>query len=115
MIFNVGCKRGMHPAPTVTNKKIVNLLFMNLLNRTMIKYKTAEEIEIMRQAALVVSRTLGLIAAELRPGVTPLEQYTKVTTAIMPIHLRWERFHPNDKNYSMLPKNAFTLVLSRLW
>lgn len=46
---------------------------MNLLNRPMIKYKTAEEIEIMRQAALVVSRTLGLIAAELRPGVTPLE------------------------------------------
>lgn len=46
---------------------------MNFLNRPMIKYKTAEEIEIMRQAALVVSRTLGLIAAELRPGVTPLE------------------------------------------
>ena len=55
------------------NIKILPLPFMNLLKRPMIKYKTAEEIEIMRQAALVVSRTLGLIAAELRPGVTPLE------------------------------------------
>jgi methionyl aminopeptidase len=55
------------------NFKILPLPLMNLLKRPMIKYKTAEEIEIMRQAALVVSRTLGLIAAELRPGVTPLE------------------------------------------
>ncbi|HRP53320.1 MAG TPA: type I methionyl aminopeptidase [Fluviicola sp.] len=39
----------------------------------MIKYKTPEEIEIMRQAALVVSRTLGKVAEMMRPGVTPLE------------------------------------------
>lgn len=38
----------------------------------MIHYKTAEEIELMREAALVVSRTLGLLAAEIKPGVTPL-------------------------------------------
>ncbi len=36
----------------------------------MIVYKTAEEIELMRQAALVVSRTLGKVAEQLRPGVT---------------------------------------------
>ena len=35
----------------------------------MIIPKTKEEIEIMRQSALVVSRTLGMLAAELKPGV----------------------------------------------
>ncbi|MCC5923910.1 MAG: type I methionyl aminopeptidase [Crocinitomicaceae bacterium] len=39
----------------------------------MIKYKTAEEIEIMREAAQIVSRTLGKIAEAIAPGVTPLE------------------------------------------
>lgn len=46
---------------------------MNFLNKSMIKYKTAEEIEIMRQAALVVSRTLGKVAEIIRPGITLLE------------------------------------------
>ena len=39
----------------------------------MIHYKSTEEIELMRQSALVVSRTLGLLAEHIRPGVTPLE------------------------------------------
>lgn len=39
----------------------------------MIKYKTAEEIELMRAAALVVSRTLGEVAKLIQPGVTGLE------------------------------------------
>ncbi|HRO76759.1 MAG TPA: type I methionyl aminopeptidase [Crocinitomicaceae bacterium] len=38
-------------------------------NRNQIIYKNAAEIEIMRQAAQIVSRTLGLIAAEIKPGV----------------------------------------------
>lgn len=38
----------------------------------MIYLKTREEIELMRQSALMVSRTLGLVAAHVRPGVTPL-------------------------------------------
>lgn len=38
----------------------------------MIFYKTVEEIALMREAAQVVSRTLGLIAKEIKPGVTPL-------------------------------------------
>lgn len=39
----------------------------------MVKIKTEEEIEIMRQSALIVSRTLGLMAEKIGPGVTPLE------------------------------------------
>ncbi len=39
----------------------------------MIIYKTEEEIELMRQAALVVSKTLGEIAKVIGPGVTGLE------------------------------------------
>lgn len=39
----------------------------------MIFYKTKEEIEIMREAAQIVSRTLGKIAEIIEPGITPLE------------------------------------------
>jgi len=38
----------------------------------MIKLKTREEIELMRQSAQLVSKTLGMLAAEIRPGVTTL-------------------------------------------
>ena len=49
----------------------------------MIYLKTREEIELMRESALMVSRTLGIIAREIKPGVTPLfldrmaEQYIR--------------------------------------
>jgi len=39
----------------------------------MIVVKTREEIEIMRQAALLVSKTLGMLATEIKPGVTTLQ------------------------------------------
>lgn len=39
----------------------------------MIHYKKAEEIELMRQSALIVSKTLGLLAERLEPGITPLQ------------------------------------------
>ncbi len=39
----------------------------------MIKYKTAEEIELRRDAEQVGSRTLGGVAEKMGPGVTPLE------------------------------------------
>ncbi|MBW3519040.1 type I methionyl aminopeptidase [Flavobacterium sp. NKUCC04_CG] len=39
----------------------------------MIVIKTSEEIELMRQSALIVSKTLGMLATELKPGVTTLE------------------------------------------
>ncbi|HQQ94820.1 MAG TPA: type I methionyl aminopeptidase [Bacteroidia bacterium] len=38
----------------------------------MIIIKTREEIEMMRESALLVSRTLALIAREIKPGVSPL-------------------------------------------
>jgi methionyl aminopeptidase len=38
----------------------------------MIYLKTAEEIELMREAALMVSRTLAIIAREVKPGVNSL-------------------------------------------
>jgi methionyl aminopeptidase len=38
----------------------------------MIKIKTAEEIELMRESALIVSKTLGMLAAEIKPGVNAL-------------------------------------------
>ena len=38
----------------------------------MIIAKNIEEIELMREAALIVSRTLGMLASEVKPGVTTL-------------------------------------------
>lgn len=38
----------------------------------MIQIKTLEEIELMRESALIVSKTLGLLAQEVKPGVTTL-------------------------------------------
>jgi len=54
----------------------------------MIIYKTPAEIEIMREAAQIVSRTLGIVASEVKPGVTPLyldkiaEEYIRSQNAI---------------------------------
>ena len=39
---------------------------------SMIKIKTKEQIEIMYESAQVVSRTLGMLAREIKPGVTTL-------------------------------------------
>lgn len=38
----------------------------------MIKIKSAEEIELMRESALIVSKTLGMLASEVKPGVNTL-------------------------------------------
>jgi len=38
----------------------------------MIIVKTPEEIELMRESALIVSKTLGMLASEIKPGVTGL-------------------------------------------
>nr|WKN36411.1 type I methionyl aminopeptidase [Tunicatimonas sp. TK19036] len=37
----------------------------------MIHYKSLEEIELIRESALIVSKTLGIIAQEIQPGVKP--------------------------------------------
>ena len=39
----------------------------------MIITKTSEELELMRESAQIVSRTLGVIAKEIKPGVTTLQ------------------------------------------
>ena len=39
----------------------------------MLKLKTLEEIELLRESALIVSKTLGMIAAEVKPGVSALD------------------------------------------
>ncbi|MFC7357683.1 type I methionyl aminopeptidase [Jejudonia soesokkakensis] len=54
----------------------------------MIIPKTREEIELMREAALVVSKTLGMLAKEVKPGVTTnqlndmAEEYIRAQDAI---------------------------------
>jgi hypothetical protein len=60
----------------------------SIFNKEKIIYKTAAEIEMMREAALVVSRTLGKIAEHIGVGVTPLfleemaDEYIKSQGAI---------------------------------
>ena len=44
------------------------IIFLN-----MIVIKTREEIELMRESALIVSKTLGMLAKEVKPGVTTLQ------------------------------------------
>ena len=39
----------------------------------MIQIKSREEIELMRESALIVSRTLGEIAKVIKPGISTLE------------------------------------------
>lgn len=48
----------------------------------MIQIKTAEEIELMRESALIVSKTLGMLAKEVKPGVTTLMLDTLAETFI---------------------------------
>jgi methionyl aminopeptidase len=38
-----------------------------------IRYKSKEEIELMRESAQMVSRALGIVAQKIGPGITPLE------------------------------------------
>lgn len=39
----------------------------------MIELKNKEEIELIRESALIVSKTLGMLASEIKPGVTTLQ------------------------------------------
>lgn len=49
-----------------------NIVFLRSQCIFMIVLKTREEIELMRESALIVSKTLGMIASEIKPGVTTL-------------------------------------------
>ena len=39
----------------------------------MVKLKSPEEIELLREAALIVSKTLGMLAGEIKPGISTLQ------------------------------------------
>ena len=55
----------------------------------MINIKTAEEIELMRESALVVSKTLGMLAKEIKPGANPLKldkMFENCCTSLILIH-----------------------------
>ncbi len=47
-------------------------MYFCALFRYMIVVKTREEIELMRESALVVSKTLGMLAKEIKPGVNTI-------------------------------------------
>lgn len=51
----------------------------------MIIAKTREQIELMRESALLVSKTLGMVASEIKPGVTTL-QLDKMAEAFIRDH-----------------------------
>lgn len=71
----------------------------------MIILKTREEIEIMRESALSVSRTLGIVAKEIKPGVT-----TKYLDKLAEEYIRDNGGIPAFKGYG--PKNnAFPATL----
>lgn len=44
-----------------------------IFNMAAIVLKTLEEIELMRESALIVSKTLGMLASEIKPGVSTLK------------------------------------------
>lgn len=49
----------------------------------MVKLKSREEIELMRQSAQLVSKTLGMLASEIKPGITTLHLDGLARTFIM--------------------------------
>ena len=77
---------------------------MSLLDQFMIRYKTPQEIEIMREAAQIVSRTLGLVAKHMQPGVTP-----RFLDQLAEDHIRTHNAIPGFKGLSGCPS---TLLIS---
>lgn len=71
----------------------------------MIILKTAEEIEKLRQAALVVSRTLGMLAAEIKPGITP-----KYLDQLAEDYIRSQGAEPGFKGLYGCPSTLLTSV-----
>ncbi len=67
--------------------------------------KTREQIELMRQSALVVSRTLGVVAKMIKPGVTPLE-LDKAAEA----YIRSQGAVPGFLGYGGFPNSLCTSV-----
>jgi len=70
----------------------------------MIHYKTAAEIELMRESALLVSKTLAEVAKILRPGISTLEVDKYAEQFILD-----NKATPSFKNYKGFP---FTCCIS---
>lgn len=64
----------------------------------MIFYKTIEEIELIRQSALLVSKTLALVADQLKPGVSG-----KFLDKLAEEHIRDHQAQPGFKGYNGFP------------
>lgn len=64
----------------------------------MIFYKTDEEIELIRESCLIVSKTLALVASEIRPGITGEELDKKAEEFI-----RDQQAEPGFKGYGGFP------------
>lgn len=77
---------------------------MGLFNRERIVGKTPEQLALMRVAGLLVGRTLDLLAAEVRPGMTTLELDTLAETFI--------RDHGGIPNFQLVPGYRHTLCTS---
>jgi len=71
----------------------------------MIHYKTPAEIELMREAATLVSKTLAEVAKVLKPGVTTLE-----LDKLIGEFIRDNGAVPNFLNYRGYPFNSCTSV-----
>lgn len=71
----------------------------------MIYLKTKEEIELMRESALMVSRALAVVAREVKPGVTPLS-----LDRLAEEFIRDNGGAPAFKGYGS-PKNPFPATL----
>lgn len=71
----------------------------------MIQLKTLEEIELMRESALIVSKTLGMLATELKPGVT-----TKHLDKIAEDYIRQQGAKPGFLGLYGCPSTLLTSV-----
>lgn len=69
-----------------------------------VELKSLEEIELMRQSALLVSKTLGLMAEMIEPGITPLQLDKRAEEFI-----RDNKAEPAFKGYNGFPN---TLCIS---
>lgn len=67
--------------------------------------KSPEEIELMRESALVVSRTLGMLAKEIKPGVTPIK-----LDAMAEEYIRSQNAVPGFKGLYGCPSTLLTSV-----
>ena len=77
---------------------------MGLFNRDRCEGKTPEQLAGMRTAGLLVARTLELLSAEVRPGMTTLELDTMAETHI--------RDHGGVPNFQLVPGYRHTLCTS---